>query len=103
MLQLTLNCQYIALGLLSTDLRPVDMFQTPSYPTRSLNFLKALHKAEGSAKAFSEINGPKPSTLALNVLVVGAGLSGLATGIALARRGHAVTIFEQAPQMGEVG
>ena len=79
------------------------MVQTPSYPTRSLNFLKALHKTEGSAKAFGEINNPNHSTIALNVLVVGAGLGGLAVGISLARKGHAVTILEQAPQMGEVG
>ncbi|KAF6234795.1 hypothetical protein HO173_007015 [Letharia columbiana] len=75
----------------------------PSYPTRSLNFLKALPRTGGSAKASCEINNLSPSSLALNVLVVGAGLGGLAVGIALARKGHAVTIFEQAPQMGEVG
>ena len=85
------------------DLRPADMFQTPSYPTQSLNFLKALHKTNRSAKEFGEISNPSPSALALNVLVVGAGLGGLAVGIALARRGHTVTIFEQAPQLGEVG
>ena len=87
---------------MSPDLRSANKFQTPSYPIRSLNFLKALHKTEGNAKAFGEINTPSLSSLALSVLVVGAGLGGLAVGIALARRGHAVTIFEQAPQMGEV-
>lgn len=75
----------------------------PSYPTRSLNFLKALPSIGGSVKASYEISNPSPSSLALDVLVVGAGLGGLAVGIALARRGHAVTIFEQAPHMGEVG
>lgn len=87
---------------MSPDLRSANKLQTPSYPTRSLNFLKALHKTEGSAKAFGEINNPCPSSLVLSVLVVGAGLGGLAVGIALARRGHAVTIFERAPEMGEV-
>ena len=33
---------------------------------------------------------------------MGAGLGGLAVGIALARKGHVVTIFEEAPGMGEV-
>lgn len=77
--------------------------QIPSYPTRSLNFLKALHRTGGNAEEVHETNNLNPSSLALNVLVVGAGLGGLAVGIALARKGHAVTIFEQAPQMGEVG
>ena len=77
--------------------------QIPSYPTRSLNFLKTLHRTGGNAKEVYEINNSNPSSLALDVLVVGAGLGGLAVGIALARKGHAVTIFEQAPQMGEVG
>lgn len=73
----------------------------PSYPTRSLNFLKALPRTGGTARTFSEVSDPKP-LLTLNILVVGAGLGGLAVGIALARKGHAVTIFEQASQMGEV-
>lgn len=38
----------------------------------------------------------------LQVVVVGAGLGGLACAIALARRGHAVTVLEQAVQLGEV-
>ncbi len=39
----------------------------------------------------------------LHVLVVGAGLGGLATAIALSRQGHQVSVFEQAPQIGEIG
>lgn len=38
----------------------------------------------------------------LNVIVVGAGLGGLATAIALRRRGHQVTVFERAPKLDEV-
>jgi len=38
----------------------------------------------------------------MKVIVVGAGLGGLATAIALSRTGHDVTILEQAPQLGEV-
>jgi glycine/D-amino acid oxidase-like deaminating enzyme len=38
----------------------------------------------------------------LRVLVVGAGLGGLSTAVALARRGHTVTVLEQATALGEV-
>lgn len=39
----------------------------------------------------------------LHVLVVGAGLGGLAAAIALRRQGHRVSVFEQAPAIGEIG
>lgn len=42
------------------------------------------------------------SELKLNVIVVGAGIGGMAAATALGRRGHNVTVFEDAPQIGEV-
>ncbi|EON99136.1 putative salicylate hydroxylase protein [Phaeoacremonium minimum UCRPA7] len=39
----------------------------------------------------------------LNVLVVGAGLGGLATGLALQTDGHTVTIIDAAPEFAEAG
>jgi salicylate hydroxylase len=42
-------------------------------------------------------------TAPLRVAIVGAGLGGLAAAIALRRSGQEVTVFEQAPEMGEVG
>ncbi|MPZ73947.1 MAG: NAD(P)-binding protein [Nitriliruptorales bacterium] len=39
----------------------------------------------------------------LRAAVVGAGIGGLATGLALYRRGIDVTVYEQAPALGEVG
>jgi salicylate hydroxylase len=38
----------------------------------------------------------------MRIVVVGAGLGGLATAIALASSGHTVTVYEQAPELGEV-
>lgn len=40
--------------------------------------------------------------MSLEVLVVGAGLSGLATAISCALAGHAVTVFESAKELLEV-
>jgi cation diffusion facilitator CzcD-associated flavoprotein CzcO len=42
------------------------------------------------------------SELKLNVIVVGAGIGGMAAATALGRRGHNVTVFEDAPQIGDV-
>lgn len=81
--------------------------QTASYPTRSLEFLRKLEQADtsqGLHNGAPYLNGvTKPSPLLFKVIVVGAGLGGLATAIALARKGHVVTVLEQAPALGEVG
>ena len=39
----------------------------------------------------------------LPVLVAGGGIGGLAAALAIARQGFAVKVFEQAPQIGEIG
>ncbi|KAH6669063.1 hypothetical protein B0J14DRAFT_599969 [Halenospora varia] len=70
---------------------------TPSHPTRSLQFLETLREHGGEAPPILQ------AKVRLQVVVVGAGLGGLACAIALARRGHAVTVLEQAVQLGEVG
>jgi salicylate hydroxylase len=43
------------------------------------------------------------ATSALPVLVAGGGIGGLAAALALVRRGFAVTVLEQAPEIGEIG
>lgn len=40
---------------------------------------------------------------ALPVIVAGGGIGGLATALALVRQGFAVTVLEQAPEIGEIG
>ena len=39
----------------------------------------------------------------LNIALVGAGIGGLSAALALLRTGHRVKVYEQAPQLGEIG
>ncbi|KAF9735030.1 hypothetical protein PMIN06_000802 [Paraphaeosphaeria minitans] len=88
-----------------------DGLQETSYRSRSLNFLKRL---QGEPQRFDKVPdlardtpqkdiSPKEATVKLKIIVAGAGLGGLAAAIALRRRGHEVTVFEKAPELGEVG
>lgn len=77
----------------AADIDPLE--QLPTYPSNCLHFLRSMR------------NGPRdePTEVTrepLNVVVVGAGLGGLASAIALARKHHTVTIYEQAHQLAEV-
>jgi hypothetical protein len=69
----------------------------PVHPTRSLKFLEQL-----DADHTSPSSPPQQAKVKLRIIVVGGGLGGLACAIALARRGHTVTVLEQAPVLGEV-
>ena len=68
--------------------------QTTSYPTGSLDFLVTINRS----RATTECQTGFP----LRIVIIGAGLGGLAAAVALARSGHILTVFEQAPALGEV-
>lgn len=72
-------------------------FDISEYPSRSEGLLNRLisNRQNGTSR-------PKQAGIPLRIIVVGAGLGGLATSIALARRGHKVTVLEQAQKLGEV-
>lgn len=74
-----------------------------SYPTRALEFLRNINTASTTSK----ISSPSDISLtcSLRILVVGAGLGGLATSIALAlsNQNHHITVLEQSPVLSEVG
>lgn len=67
---------------------------TPTYPSNCLEFAKSL------INTASPTAHPNPS---LGIILVGAGLGGLATAIALAQTGHSVKVYEQTPTLSEVG
>ncbi|KAG9503476.1 hypothetical protein J7337_006321 [Fusarium musae] len=71
-----------------------------AYPSRSVNLLERLHQTAEHANGNGHFPDPQ---VKLQILIVGAGLGGLATAVALARKGHEVTVLEQAATLGEVG
>lgn len=74
-----------------------------SYPSQSLRFLEKLGDEElPCIQARHGSTNPTPARLKLNIVIIGAGLGGLALAIALVRRGHSVRVLEQAPKLGEV-
>ncbi|KAJ5110554.1 hypothetical protein N7532_001089 [Penicillium argentinense] len=72
--------------------------KSPSYPSNCLHFLRNADK-----KSTKSTNEGNDSTVQLDIAIVGAGIAGLATAIALARKKHTVTIYEQAERLAEVG
>ncbi len=84
-------------GPASNTRKSVEHTQAPIHPTRSLQFLQRLNSDTNSTEP-----PPLQAKVKLRVIIVGAGLGGLSCAIALARRGHTITVLEQASQLGEV-
>ncbi|KAJ6145036.1 hypothetical protein N7470_008931 [Penicillium chermesinum] len=72
--------------------------QMPTYPSNCLEFARPFLAPE--TQTSESVHKAK---VPLKIILVGAGLGGLATAIALAQSGHNVTVFEQTPVLGEVG
>jgi salicylate hydroxylase len=85
-------------GLSNGVKKPAQHIEAPIHPTRSLQFLQKLYPESRIHE-----RPPLQATVKLRVIIVGGGLGGLACAIALARRGHTITVLEQANQLGEVG
>lgn len=62
-----------------------------------------LNGAGQSTASCCHVRDPSESFLKLDIAIVGAGIGGLSTAIALARDGHHVTVYEAAPELSEVG
>lgn len=58
--------------------------------------------SDGRSSVNSGFQQPTSSDIKLDVIVVGAGLSGLATAVSTALSGHNVKVFETAKQLLEV-
>ncbi|CZR66960.1 related to salicylate hydroxylase [Phialocephala subalpina] len=84
------------------DATVIDKLPTTTfYPTNSLQF---LHKLEKERLNESAKEPPIPeANVQLRIVIVSAGLDGLATSIALAQCGHRVIVLEQAQQLSKVG
>lgn len=87
----------------------------PSYPSGSYNFVRrlrseAIHLPPTTVKFSEKVEESEnetpvilSATISLSIAIVGAGVGGLANAIALKRYGHNVTVYEQAPELSEVG
>ena len=78
----------------------LEYLQDCPYPTNSVHFLQTLTERQKGSR--HDPKAREQAKVQMKIIVVGAGLGGLATSIALARRGHKVTVLEQAPALGEV-
>ncbi|KAL2835281.1 hypothetical protein BDW59DRAFT_156097 [Aspergillus cavernicola] len=94
----------------------LDQIQLPTYPSGSYNFIRRLRNeaVPKSSPSYGECKRDETSNpinnenqlifpVKLNITIIGAGVGGLSTAIALKREGHSVTVYEQALALSEVG
>lgn len=67
-----------------------------SYPTTSWQYLRAT-----SGEPYNQPTAP--ARCKLRVAIIGAGIGGLSAAIALAKDGHQVEVYENAPALAEIG
>ncbi|QKX60295.1 uncharacterized protein TRUGW13939_07438 [Talaromyces rugulosus] len=83
--------------LLNTSVDAKPKLEEPSYPSNCLEFTRhVVHPPSSNDHA-------NTSKISLTIIVVGAGLGGLTTAIALKQSGHQVTVYEQARELSEIG
>jgi salicylate hydroxylase len=71
-----------------------------SCPSQALRFLEKAHEQTGKSSFSASL--PEQACYKMTIIVVDAGLGGLALAIALARRGHSFRVLKQAAESGEV-
>jgi len=87
--------------------------QIPDYPSGSYNFIRRLRQESPLELRYQAIEAckakdlikvkPRQQQVKLDVAIIGAGVGGLATAIALKLDGHTVSVYEQASALSEVG
>lgn len=98
------------LGSIPWDLaKPYNITQILTILQKARNTLmmhgNAQTMAQGASTRSTAVNGERAqqkASVQLDIIVVGAGISGLATAISSALSGHNVTVFESAKELLEV-
>ena len=84
------------------------LYSLPISPLRQERPIAPVPAARGLdatdvAKRPHSIYGSRKASFALDIIVVGCGIGGLAAAFCLAQAGHRVTIIESSPVIGEIG
>ncbi|KAF2164138.1 hypothetical protein M409DRAFT_25485 [Zasmidium cellare ATCC 36951] len=72
------------------------------FPTGAWNYVQQAERDETGERP-DDYEHPSEAPIRLKVAIVGAGVGGLATAVALRRDGHEVHVYEDAPALSELG